>query len=91
MRLAVTANLHISYLGRLERAESVPSIDTVAHVAAALGVDAADLLREPAGPTSPLPKLRSQVRENVELVIRSGDPVTLQALALISASLARAR
>lgn len=91
MKLAVKANLHISYLGRLERGESVPSIDTVAQIADAIGVDATELLKLGHGGEPRIQGLRAQVRENVEAVLKKSDHVALQALAVVSAALARAR
>src|SRR5882724_9060674 len=55
MKLAVKSNIHISYLGRLERGESAPSIDTVAQIAGALGVDVAALLRSESGDMVTIP------------------------------------
>ena len=91
MRLAVKADIHISYLGRLERGESAPSIETVANVANALGVSPADLLRPEAGAPVSLASLRQQVRENVEALLRDADAAALQALAVVTGALGKAR
>ena len=91
MRLAVKADIHISYLGRLERGESTPSIETVASIGGALGVSAAELLKPQGAATSPLPALRQQVRENVEALLREADAAALQALAVVTGAMGKAR
>ena len=91
MKLAIKAGIHISYLGRLERGESTPSIDTVAQIAIAMGIDAPELLKPEHSAEPRIQGLRAQVRENVDAVLKKSDQVALQALAVVSAALARAR
>jgi transcriptional regulator with XRE-family HTH domain len=45
-RLAELADLNVSYIGFLERGENVPTLTIVLNLARALGVHAADLVRE---------------------------------------------
>jgi len=44
--LAERTELSVSYVGFIERGENVPTLTIVLNVADALGVDAADLVRE---------------------------------------------
>jgi transcriptional regulator with XRE-family HTH domain len=44
--LAELADLNVSYIGFLERGENVPTLTIVLNLAHALGVNAADLVRE---------------------------------------------
>jgi transcriptional regulator with XRE-family HTH domain len=91
LQLAVKANIHLSYLGRVERGESAPSLDTIIHFANALGVSAAELISPDRKAEPPIMALRAQVRENVGAVLKTADPVVLQTLAVVAAALARTR
>ena len=44
--LAERTDLSVSYIGFIERGENVPTLTIVLNLADALGVDAADLVRE---------------------------------------------
>jgi transcriptional regulator with XRE-family HTH domain len=44
--LAERTDLSVSYIGFIERGENVPTLTIVLNLAKALGVDAADLVRE---------------------------------------------
>ena len=88
VKLALAAQLHISFIGRLERGDSSATLDTVEAVAKALGVAPAALLSD--GPNmDPLPALRTQVRQHVDAALRKADSSALHALAVVSAALAR--
>lgn len=87
VKLALEAGLHISFIGRLERAESSATLDTVETISRTLGVSAADLLTAPGNQPDPLPALRSHARESVERVIERADRTSLQALAVICSAL----
>jgi transcriptional regulator with XRE-family HTH domain len=49
---ALRSGIHRTYIGGIERGERNVTLDTVARIAAAFGVDPADLLREPAPSTA---------------------------------------
>ena len=87
--LAFKAGIHISYIGRLERAESAAGIDTVERLAEALGVSPAELLE--GGPTDKvsLESVRHQARANVEKALVKGDITSIQALSIMASALAQ--
>ena len=83
LQLAVKSNIHLSYLGRLERGESSPSLDTIIQFAYALGIAPADLISTESTTETTITALRGQVRSNVVAVIDLADPVLLQTLAVV--------
>ena len=91
IQLAVKSNIHLSYLGRLERGESSPSLDTIIQFAEALGVGPADLISTKSEPEITIAALRGQVRSNVAAVLNLADPTLLQTLAVVAASLSRTK
>lgn len=91
INLALRAGVHISYIGRLERAESAAGIDTVERLAAALGVPPGTLLTVKGTGQESLSTLHGQVRDNVEATIRKGDVASLHALAVVANALSQRR
>lgn len=89
INLALQAGVHLSYIGRLERAESAAGIDMVERLAGALGVEPAQLLAVPKAGQETLAALKSHVRANVERVLARGDAASLHALAVVANALAR--
>lgn len=80
--LATRAQLHWTYVGRLERGEATPGLDLVARLAEALGASLGELLPEQAG--DPIPFLQKQARAKFELVLGRGNA---SALGLLNAFL----
>ena len=85
VQLADQAQVSFSYIGRLEKEEAAPGIDTVQRLAAALGCTIHDLLPITA-PSDDLGVLREQIRRQVEILLETQDR---QTLALVAQLLAR--
>jgi transcriptional regulator with XRE-family HTH domain len=85
LQLARDSQVSYSYIGRLEKQEAAPGIDTVQRLAAALGCTVHDLLPITAPPDD-LAVLREQVRRQVEALLQTQDR---QTLALVAQLLAR--
>ena len=85
LQLARAAQVSNAYIGRLEKEESAPSIDTVGRIADALGCTVHDLLPITA-PAADLGVLREQIRRQVEILLETQDR---QTLALVAQLLAR--
>ncbi|HLX62941.1 MAG TPA: helix-turn-helix transcriptional regulator [Planctomycetota bacterium] len=76
--LATRAQLHWTYVGRLERGEATPGIDLVARLADALGSSLGKLLPDKA--VDPLPLLQKQAKARFELVLGRGNAASLSLL-----------
>lgn len=87
--LARQATVTPTYITKLESGSSAPNIDTVARLAAALGVGMADLLPE-APPADPADVLRRQAHRLADALIDGADRETLQMLCPLLARLAEA-
>jgi transcriptional regulator with XRE-family HTH domain len=85
VQLARDCGLSLTYIGRLEKKEAAPGIDTVQKLAAALGCTVHDLLPLAALPDD-LAVLREQIRRQVEALLQTEDR---QTLALVAQLLAR--
>ena len=77
--LARKAKVALSYVGRLESAQSAPGIDLADKLAAALGVSPSELI---AGgeERETMPLLRERARELAETLVTSADEDTLRML-----------
>lgn len=84
-QLARQCGVSDSYIGRLEKEEAAPGVDTVQRLATALGCTIHDLLPLTAPPDD-LAVLRDQVRGQVEALLQTEDR---QTLALVAQLLAR--
>src|SRR5258708_4653485 len=85
VQLAGQAQVSNAYIGRLEKQEAAPGIDTVQRLATALGCSVHDLLPL-AAPPDELSVLRDQIQRQVEVLLRTTDR---QSLALVAQLLAR--
>jgi transcriptional regulator with XRE-family HTH domain len=77
--LARLAHVTTTYIGRLENEGAAPGIDLVARLAAALGVELADLLPT-TEPPDPDEVLRAQARRLFDGLLPNADRETLQLL-----------
>jgi transcriptional regulator with XRE-family HTH domain len=87
--LAARSAVAATYVTKLESGASAPQVDTVARLAAALGVGIADLLPDDA-PADPTSALREQARRLAAEVIAAADRETLQLLCPLLARLGEA-
>ena len=85
LQLARAAQVSNAYIGRLEKEEAAPGVDTVQRLADALGCTIHDLLPV-ATPPDDLGVLREQISRQVEIVLQSQDA---QTLALVAQLLSR--
>ncbi len=77
--LARKATVALSYVGRLESAQSAPGIDLVDRLADALGVGPEELTAG-GGDREALPALRDRARELAEVLVTSAGEDTLRML-----------
>lgn len=77
VELAREAQVTTTYVGKLENGGAAPGIDTIARLAAALGVAPPDLLPTPS-PPDPVGVLQAQARRLSDALIRAGDRETLE-------------
>ena len=77
--LATRAQLHWTYIGRLERGLKSPSLEIVARLAEALAVPISELLA-PGKPADSLAFQHQQARTQLESILKNADPSILSIL-----------
>lgn len=92
-KLAQAAQIHVTYVAKLERGGAAVGIDLLARLASALGVTPQNLLPDAA--SDPLPFLQKQAREGLESVLLRADSSMVEVLnaviGLMEDALARGR
>lgn len=84
--LGRAAHVTETYISKLETAQIAPGVDLVARLSRALTCSVSELL--PAAPPD-LDDLRSQVRQRIEEILRSGDRATIELLLLFLGRIAQ--
>ncbi|MCZ7647978.1 MAG: helix-turn-helix transcriptional regulator [Planctomycetota bacterium] len=81
--LAIKAGVTISYIGKIERAESAVGLDMVGRLCDALGLDPAELISMKAASKASLGVAREQVLDHAKKLVRHDDAIALEAFSVV--------
>ncbi len=76
--LASKAQVHWTYIGRLEHGQAAPGLDLIERLAKAFNTSVMDLI--PTGGADPIPFLHERARTRFESILQRGDRSTLGVL-----------
>lgn len=83
LALAQKAQVNVGFVGKLERAETAPSVDTAGRLADALGVSPDRLLAGGKSTSRPLPVVREQIQRHLKRLLGREDTQALESLSVI--------
>ena len=87
--LALKAGMALTYIGKLERAESAAGIDTVARLSEAMGVSVASLVGGRGKREPDMEVVAKLLRQGVEKILKKNSPELAQALTVVVGALGK--